>query len=91
MDDYKIIVEQDHSTVMAHYEVEAKPDGGYQSETKLEAEFIRQLVNQGYDYVKVKDEAGLLKNLRTQLEAFNNVTLSESEYPRQSVPYRVSP
>ena len=26
MDDYKIIVEQEHSTVMAHYEVEPKPD-----------------------------------------------------------------
>ena len=25
MDDYKIIVEQEHSTVMAHYEVEPKP------------------------------------------------------------------
>ena len=44
MDDYKIIVEQEHSTVMAHYEITAKPDGGYQSEAKLEAEFIKQLV-----------------------------------------------
>ena len=26
MDDYKIIVEQEHQTVMAHYEVEPKPD-----------------------------------------------------------------
>ena len=25
MVDYKIIVEQEHQTVMAHYEVEAKP------------------------------------------------------------------
>ncbi len=32
MDDYKIIVEQEHQTVMAHFEVQAKPDGGYQSE-----------------------------------------------------------
>jgi type I restriction enzyme R subunit len=31
----KIIIEQEHQTVMAHYEVEAKPDGGYQSEVKL--------------------------------------------------------
>ena len=36
MDDYKIIVEQEHSTVMAHYEVEPKPAEGYQSEAKLE-------------------------------------------------------
>ena len=35
MDDYKIIVEQEHQTVMAHYEVEPKPDEGYQSEAAL--------------------------------------------------------
>ena len=29
MDDYKIIIELEHQTVMAHYEVGAKPDGGY--------------------------------------------------------------
>ena len=32
MDDYKIIVEQEHQTVMAHYDVEPKPADGYQSE-----------------------------------------------------------
>jgi len=32
MDDYKIIVEQEHQTVMAHYDVEPKPAEGYQSE-----------------------------------------------------------
>ena len=83
MDDYKIIVEQEHSTVMAHYEVTAKPDGGYQSEAKLEAEFVKQLVSQGYEYAtQVKDEASLLKNLRTQLEALNDVKLSDSEWQR---------
>ena len=32
MDDYKIIVEQEHQTVAAHYEVEPKPAEGYQRE-----------------------------------------------------------
>ena len=82
MDDYKIIVEQDHSTVMAHYEVERKPDGGYQSEAKLEADFIKQLQTQGYEYVRVKNEEGLLKNLRRQLELLNDVVLSDSEWRR---------
>ena len=82
MEDYKIIVEQEHSTVMAHYEITAKPDGGYQSEAKLEAEFIKQLVGQGYEYIQVKDEAGLLKNLRKQLELLNDVQLSDSEWAR---------
>ena len=37
MVDYKIIVEQEHQTVMAHYDVEAKPAEGYQSEKQLES------------------------------------------------------
>ena len=82
MDDYKIIVEQEHSTVMAHYEVGQKTDGGYQSEAKLEAEFIKQLRSQGYEYIQVKDEAGLLANLRRQLELLNEVALSDSEWAR---------
>ena len=82
IDDYKIIVEQEHQTVMAHYEVEPKPDGGYQSEAALEAAFIKQLVGQGYEYVKVKDETGLLQNLRRQLELLNDVSLSDSEWNR---------
>ena len=60
MDDYKIIVEQEHSTVMAHYDIPTKDGEGYQREAKLEAAFIRQLQSQGYEYVMVKDEAGLI-------------------------------
>ena len=74
MEDYKIIVEQEHSTVMAHYEITAKPDGGYQSEAKLEAEFIKQLVGQGYEYIQVKDEAGLLKILKIQYSLYWKVS-----------------
>ena len=82
MDDYKIIIEQEHSTVMAHYDIPKKDAEGYQSEAKLEAAFIRQLQSQGYEYVMVKDEAGLLVNLRRQLELLNDVVLSDSEWSR---------
>ena len=82
MDDYKIIVEQEHSTVMAHYDLEPKPAEGYQSEAKLEQALISQLQSQGYEYVQVKDEAGLLRNLRRQLELLNDVSLSDSEWKR---------
>ena len=82
MDDYKIIVEQEHQTVMAHYDVKAKPAEGYQSEARLEAALIGQLQAQGYDYVQVKDEAGLLRNLRRQLELLNDVSLSDAEWAR---------
>ena len=83
MDDYKIIVEQEHSTVMAHYDIPKKDAEGFQSEAKLEAAFIKQLVSQGYEYAThVKDEASLLKNLRTQLEQLNDVQLSDGEWAR---------
>ena len=62
MDDYKIIVEQEYQTVAAHYDVEPKPAEGYQSEAVLEKSLIKQLQGQGYEYVQVKDEAGLLVN-----------------------------
>ena len=54
MDDYKIIVEQEHQTVMAHYEVEPKPAEGYQSEAALEKSLIMQLQGQGYEYAHIK-------------------------------------
>ena len=82
MDDYKIIVEQEHQTVMAHYEVEPKPAEGYQSEAALEESLIMQLQGQGYERAHIKNEAGLLENLRRQLELLNDVTLSNSEWAR---------
>ena len=83
MDDYKIIVEQDNSTVVGRYETPKRDGGGYQSEARLEADFIRQLEGQGYEYARqVKDEASLLANLRRQLELLNDVTLSDSEWKR---------
>ena len=83
MDDYKIIVEQEHSTVMAHYEVPQRQQEGYQSEAALEKAFIQQLAGQGYAYAReVKDEASLLRNLRRQLELLNDVVLSDTEWAR---------
>ena len=82
MDDYKIIVEQEHQTVMAHYEVEAKLAEGYQSEAALEKSLVKQLQSQGYEYAHIKDEAGLLQNLRRQLELLNDVVLSDNEWNR---------
>ncbi len=82
MDDYKIIVEQEHQTVMAHYEVPEKPPGGYQSEYSLETSLIQQLQAQGYELVKVQNEDGLLKNLRRQIELLNDVCLSDNEWKR---------
>jgi type I restriction enzyme R subunit len=82
MNDYKIIVEQEHQTVMAHFEVQPKPAEGYQSEAKLENEFLNQLVRQGYEYIVSGAENFLIFNLRMQLEKLNDVKFSDAEWNR---------
>lgn len=51
-----------------------------QSEAILEQQFIDQLIGLGYDFVTIKDAAGMLANLKAQLESFNNDSYSEKEF-----------
>ena len=74
MDKFNIIAEQKHQTVMAHYDALPREDKGYQSEAALEAEFISQLTEQGYERVNITSEEALLKNLRQQMERLNRLT-----------------
>lgn len=53
-----------------------------QSEQILEEKLIAQLQKLGYQYISVGDEAGLLSNLKTQLEKHNNITFSVSEFDK---------
>jgi type I restriction enzyme R subunit len=55
----------------------------YQSEGDLEREFIRDLVNQGYEYpASLNTPQALLANVREQLQTLNNVEFSNSEWSR---------
>jgi len=51
-----------------------------QPEQILEDNLVKQLDGMGYDVVSVHDEASLLKNLKTQIEAHNQVELTESDF-----------
>jgi len=51
-----------------------------QPEAILENNLVKQLTTLGYEYVHVQDEDGILANLKSQLEAFNNTTFSEKEF-----------
>lgn len=53
-----------------------------QSEQTLENNLIAQLVDMGYERVAVDDEASMVVNLRTQLEAHNETSFSDSEFDR---------
>ena len=82
MDEYKIIVEQPQSTVMAHYDVEPLELTALQTEEQLEAAFIKQLAAQGYEITDINDEPGLIANLRVQMERLNDYHLKDSEWQR---------
>lgn len=51
-----------------------------QSEAILEEQFVEQLTGLGYEFVLLKDEEGLLANLKSQLEAFNKDSYSDKEF-----------
>lgn len=51
-----------------------------QSEAALENKMIQQLVELGYESVKVQDGDALVRNLKSQLEAFNKDTYSDKEF-----------
>lgn len=71
------------STVVAEFlNDQGERYASYQSEAELEREFIAQLGKQAYEYLTITSEAGLVANLRRQLETLNSVTFSESEWER---------
>lgn len=81
---YEPVALSSESTVVAEYLPDAAGAGeaGYQSEAELEKAFIRQLQAQAYEYLAVTSEAGLVANLRLQLEKLNKVSLSDAEWER---------
>lgn len=79
---YNVIVSSTESTVVAEYTARYDHSGSYQSESALEKEFIRVLQTQGYEYLRIHDEATLVSNLRKQMELLNNYTFSDNEWKR---------
>jgi len=51
-----------------------------QPEQILENNLVKQLTGLRYDYVHINNEDGILANLKSQLEAFNQTTFSEKEF-----------
>jgi len=51
-----------------------------QPEQILEDNLVRQLGTLGYNFVAIRDEQELLRNLKAQLERHNNLHLMEPEF-----------
>lgn len=77
---FNIVAETNENTVVTEYTPVAKRSDAYQSEAALEAEFIRLLTEQGYEYLPIYSEEDLVLNLRRQLEKLNNYVFSDSEW-----------
>ena len=82
MSTYNIIAESNESTVVAEYTPEGSRSDSFQSEAALEKEFIRLLTEQGYEYLAIHNEAGLIANLRRQLSLLNDYNFTDDEWKR---------
>lgn len=80
MDKYNIVVENPESTVVAEYQSPFKRETAYQTEDQLEKAFIQQMQGQAYEYLNIRSEAELIRNLREQLQALNHYTFSDKEW-----------
>ena len=82
MSKYNVIVSTSESTVVAEYEPQRTRSDAYQSEAALEAAFIKQLTEQGYERLELHDADALKANLRVQIEALNRFRFTDSEWQR---------
>ena len=79
----KPIVESKNFIVLDRYEKEWTVCETYQSEYALEAEFIEDLQNQGYEFLPdLNTPEKLLANVRVQLQILNKMTFSDGEWLR---------
>ncbi|MBK1885619.1 type I restriction endonuclease subunit R [Marinobacter sp. DY40_1A1] len=83
MTEYKAIAESNNFIVLDKYTKQHQVAESYQSEDDLERELVRDLVNQGYEYLPaLNNPQAMLANVRVQLQALNKVNFSESEWAR---------
>jgi len=93
MSPYKTLIESNNFIVLEHYDkILDELAAGYQSESELELEFIKDLVAQGYERpVGLNTHQALLANIRTQLQNLNNVVFTDSEWNRYVEEYLDKP
>ena len=77
----KTIAESNNFIVLNTYTKCDQPDGGYQTEDDLERELLKDLQNQGYEFVAdLNSPQTMLANVRVQLQALNDVQFTNDEW-----------
>ena len=82
MAQYNIIAENDNYTIVSDYQSAYRTSEKYQTEAQLEQELIKNLTEQGYEYLAIHTEKDLVDNLRVQLQRLNDYTFTDSEWER---------
>jgi type I restriction enzyme R subunit len=83
VEETKTIAESKNFIVLDRYESNWGAAAGYQSETDLENELIRDLQDQGYEFLStLTTPEDMLANVRVQVQTLNTVTFSEDEWQR---------
>jgi len=79
----KTIAESNNFIILDKYTKIEQEGSGYQTEADLENELIKDLQNQGYEYVQgLNTPQKMLANVREQLQELNNVEFSDEEWQR---------
>ena len=78
----KPIAESKNFIILDEYTNHDKTSKGYQSENELELELIKDLVNQGFEFIELKNQGEMLGNLRIQLQKLNNIQFTGKEWNR---------
>ncbi|WP_055445527.1 type I restriction endonuclease subunit R [Lacinutrix himadriensis] len=86
MKQYKTIAESNNFIVLDKYkkfsELNEAPTS-YQTEADLERELVKDLTNQGYEYVKsLTTPTAMLTNVRVQLQSLNDMQFTDKEWVR---------
>lgn len=81
--EYSPIAQTPNFIVLDEYTKRQVSAPSYQTERELEADFIRDLQQQGYEYrPDITSPQALLENARGQLERLNGITFSDGEWSR---------
>ena len=92
MTNYKSIAESNNFIVLDKFNKKWKVAENFQSEADLERELIRDLSNQGYEYLPaLTTPDAMLANVRKQLQALNKVQFTDGEWARFCEQYLNTP
>ncbi|MCX7548340.1 type I restriction endonuclease subunit R [Xanthomarina sp. F1114] len=95
MKQYKTIAESNNFIVLDKYkkfsELNEAP-ASYQTEADLEKELIKDLVNQGYEFIpQITNQERMLDNVRVHLQDLNDMQFTDKEWKRFVIEYLDKP